>query len=145
MSTRYVYRMTARCPEALIADANQLAGVTGECMEDVNTYGAARYEDEEGRLFSVASFQATAGLFEKVGIAQKGAGLQRPDYDTGEILDMEAAERAKEKLLLIYPPTEEEPDMPDFTDGDLVVFIDWEPAAALSAMGLAPIAQEEEA
>lgn len=131
MTTKYVYRMTARCPEALIDDANQLAGVIGECMEDVNTYGAARYEDEEGRLFSVVSFQATEGLFEKV-----GGPLQRPEYDTESELDLTAAGRAQARLVLVYPPTEEEPDAPEFTDDDLVVFVDFEPQEALQIMGL---------
>lgn len=139
MSTRYVYRMTARCPEALISDANQLAGVIGECMEDVNTYGAARYEDTEGRLFSVASFQATEGLFEKV-----GGPLQRPEYDTEDEIDLTAAGRAQARLVLIYPPTEEEPDAPEFGPDNLVVFIDYSPSEALQIAGLNLIATEDD-
>ena len=49
--TGYTTRATIVCPEAMIADANQLGLVLGERATDDETFGAARYQDAGGNRY----------------------------------------------------------------------------------------------
>jgi hypothetical protein len=88
-------RITCACPEALVADANNLAMCLAFGPADGETYGPLNWQDDDGNLYSAASWEARP---EWIDFAQ--APLVRPDWDVGEIIDMVAAERAQ--AVLVY-------------------------------------------
>lgn len=92
-TTQYTRRVTTVCPEAMIADANQLALVIGESAADYQTFGTPRYEDASGNLYAVSSTVAT-GTFEGNATSQ----LEAPDY--APETDLTAAERAQAALYI---------------------------------------------
>jgi hypothetical protein len=127
-------RLTAACPEALRDDANQLAMVLAFGPPDANTYGALNWQDSEGNLYAAASFIAQPEW-----IAGATQPLQRPDWDTEELIDMDAAERAQAALVVWLggddPVPQAAPDKLTCVAGD-------DGLAALAAMGLTLIEQE---
>ena len=87
-------RITCSCPEALISDANNLAMALGFSEADGQTYRGLNWQDADGNLYAAASFDARD---EWVVFAQ--APLVRPAWDTAEVIDMVAAERAQAALV----------------------------------------------
>ena len=88
-------RITIVCPEALITDANQLAMVLGLTVSDVNTYSTPTYQDGDSALYSAASFLAS-----QVWIDKAKSLLVRPRWDEDSIIDMVAAKRAQQVLII---------------------------------------------
>jgi hypothetical protein len=86
-------RITAAAPELLIPDANQYAMCLGFSEADGETYRGLNWVDAQGNLYAAASFDARD---EWIIFAQ--APLQRPLWDTAEVIDMVAAERAQAAL-----------------------------------------------
>jgi len=86
-------RITCSCPELLVSDANQYAMCLGFSEADGETYRGLNWVDAQGNLYAAASFDARD---EWVIFAQ--APLQRPLWDTAEVIDMVAAERAQAAL-----------------------------------------------
>jgi hypothetical protein len=87
-------RITCSCPEPLIPDANQYAMCLGFSEADGETYRGLNWVDAQGNLYAAASFEARD---EWVIFAQ--APLQRPLWDTDEVIEMVAAERAQAALV----------------------------------------------
>ena len=87
-------RITCSCPEALISDANNLAMALGFSEADGQTYRGLNWQDADGNFYAAASFDARD---EWVVFAQ--APLVRPAWDTAEVIDMVAAERAQAALV----------------------------------------------
>jgi hypothetical protein len=87
-------RITVACPQDLTPDANHLAMCLALSEADGNTYGYPSWVDAGGNLYAAASFEASSGWID---FAQ--SPLQRPTWDTGEVIDMEAAERAQAALV----------------------------------------------
>ena len=86
-------RITCSCPELLIPDANQYAMCLGFSEADGETYRGLNWMDAQGNFYAAASFDARD---EWVIFAQ--APLQRPLWDTDEVIDMVAAGRAQAAL-----------------------------------------------
>jgi hypothetical protein len=86
-------RITCSCPELLIPEANQYAMCLGFSEADGETYRGLNWVDAQGNLYAAASFDARD---EWIIFAQ--APLQRPLWDTAEVIDMVAAERAQAAL-----------------------------------------------
>lgn len=122
-------RITAAAPEALISSANQLAMCLGTGPAEILTYGTPSWQDADGNLYSAASWIARP---EWVDFAQ--APLVRPAWDTDEIIDMDAAERAQ--AAMVYS-VEAIPAAP----GVLAAIGDMEAQAAVDAMGLTMVPQ----
>jgi hypothetical protein len=128
-------RLTVSCPEALRDDANQLAMVLAFGPPDANTYGALNWQDSEGNLYAAASFIAQPEW-----IAGATNTLQRPEWDTEEIIDMQAANRAQAALAVwlggdsedVLHPPQANPDALTVVAGD-------DGLAALAAMGLVQV------
>lgn len=59
MKTEYKHRATIAVPESLIEKANHLALIMGESAADINTFGAAAYEDAGGNKYAVCSTAVT--------------------------------------------------------------------------------------
>jgi len=91
--TDYTRRVTIVCPEAMTADANQLALVLGESPADEQTFGAPRYEDALGNLYAVSSTVAT-DAFESKATTTLEAPAHSPEAD------LTAAERAQANLYI---------------------------------------------
>lgn len=87
-------RITAAAPEALVSDANQLAMVLAFGPADGETYSGLNWVDDKGNLYACASWEATEAWVE----ASQNP-LQRPEWDTDQIIDMVAAERAQAALV----------------------------------------------
>ena len=99
-------RITVACPEQLQSDSNQLAMCLALSKADVDTYKDLSWQDVDGNLYAVASFPTTDAW---IHFAQNA--LNRPSWDTDNIIDMEAATRAQgklwfnEKALIATPDT----------------------------------------
>jgi hypothetical protein len=53
--SEYKHRLTLAVPEALMPEANQLALIAGESLDDVNTFTKADWVDDAGNLYTVCS------------------------------------------------------------------------------------------
>ena len=94
--SEYVDRWTIFVPEAMIADANQLALCIGQTAADVNTFKAATYDDASGNLYAVTSTVAQA-TFATSASSPLSAPVYAPDAD------ITSAGRAQ-AALVIYDP-----------------------------------------
>ena len=120
-------RITAACPEALIADANQLAMCLGRAPADAYTYGAPRWYDADGNAYAAASWETTPAWVEWA-----LSGLARPAWDVNQIIDMDAAARAQAALVFLAEPTSATPH-------DLTAFAHPDGREALRLMGLSDL------
>ena len=93
MATEYEQRATIAAPEALLADANQLALCLGESSADDQTFSTANYQDAQGNLYAVASTVAKP-IFSQLA----GQPLQAPDHAPN--MDVSAASRAQAALQI---------------------------------------------
>lgn len=69
--------------------------VLGLTVSDVNTYGTPTYQDRDSALYSAASFLAS-----QVWIDKAKATLVRPRWDEDNVIDMVAAKRAQQVLII---------------------------------------------
>lgn len=115
-------------------DANNLAMVLAEGPDDGATYGAANWQDAQGNLYAVASFEARPEWAQ----AAQGA-LTRPDWDVQPyIINMTGAGRAQDALVFALEPVAAAPDALTAVGGI-------PPRDALAAMGLVAVTDEETA
>ena len=119
-------RITAACPEALVADANQLAMVLAQGPADANTYVGLNWTDGT-TLYAAASFEARD---EWIQAAQ--APLTRPAWDADEIIDMDAAARAQAALVFSLEPAAADP-------AKLIALGGYQGPEALAMMGLTAV------
>jgi len=120
-------RLTIACPEALRDDANNLAMVLGYGPADAETYVALNWQDADGNLYAVASLPVSDTF-----TTAAQSGLQRPAWDTDNIIDMDAAWWAQEALVFSLTPVTAMPDKLTACVGD-------DALATLAAMGLTQI------
>jgi hypothetical protein len=123
MTTRYTSRVTIAVPQAMISDANQLAACMGLSLADLQTFGAASYQDEQGNLYAVCSAAMTPRVLQEVSAGQ----LVRPEFDPNRQINMTGAGRALALLVIDVVPA-----APD----KIVAIIDMDPSGAIAAMGL---------
>lgn len=123
-------RITCSCPELLIPDANQYAMCLGFSEADGETYRGLNWVDAQGNLYAAASFDARD---EWIIFAQ--APLQRPLWDTNEVVDMVAAERAQAALAFSTEALSASPTT-------LTAIGSMDGLSALVAMGLSVVEQE---
>jgi hypothetical protein len=123
-------RITCSCPELLIPDANQYAMCLGFSEADGETYRGLNWVDAQGNLYAAASFDARD---EWIIFAQ--APLQRPLWDTNEVIDMVAAERAQAALAFSTEALSASPTT-------LTAIGGMDGLSALVAMGLSVVEQE---
>ena len=125
-------RITVSCPQALIPQANQLAMCLAFSEDDSRTYGPPNWQDIGGNLYAAASFLARS---EWITAAQ--SPLVRPDWDTAEIIDMDAAADAQAALVFSTEAIAASPNA-------LTAIGGMEGIEALAAMGLKPIEVEDD-
>jgi len=120
-------RLTIACPEALRDDANQLAMVLGYGPDDAETYVALNWHDVGGNLYACASL-----IVSDTFTTAAQSGLQRPAWDTDNIIDMAGANRAQAALAFSLTPVTAMPDKLTACAGD-------DALAVLAAMGLTQV------
>ena len=124
-------RITVSCPQALIARGNQLAMCLAFSEADSRTYGLPNWQDTNGDLYAAASFVA---LEHWILFAQ--SPLVRPDWDTDQIIDMDAAAEAQAALVYSTEAIAASPNA-------LTAIGGMEGIEALAAMGLEPIEMDD--
>ena len=120
-------RLTIACPATIRSDANNLAMVLGYGPSDAQTYVALNWQDAGGNLYAVASLPVSDAF-----ITTAQSPLQRPAWDTDNIIDMAAANRAQAALIFSLTPVTALPDKLTACAGD-------DALATLAAMGLTQI------
>ena len=126
-------RITAACPEAMVSDGNNLAMCLAASVADGETYRLpCGWQDADGNLYSAASWEASE---EWIAAAQQP--LQRPAWDTEQVIDMEAAARAQAALVFSLEPTGADPLA-------LVAIGGMSGPDALAAMGLTQVSEPVE-
>ena len=123
-------RITIACPDALRDDANQLAMVLGYGPSDVETYVALNWQYAGGNLYACASLIVSDAF-----TTTAQSGLQRPSWDTDNIIDMDAARRAQAALVFSLTPVTAMPDKLTACAGD-------DALAVLAAMGLTQVEED---
>jgi len=125
-------RLTIACPDAVRDDANNLAMVLGYRPDDAETYGGLNWQDVDGNLYACASLIVSDAF-----TTTAQSGLQRPSWDTDNIIDMDAARRAQAALVFSLTPVAAMPDKLTACAGD-------DALAVLAAMGLTQVEVEYE-
>jgi len=124
-------RLTIACPEAMRDDANNLAMVLGFGPDDVQTYVALNWQDVDGNLYACASLPVSDAF-----TTTAQATLQRPAWDTDNVISMAAANRAQAALVFSLTPVTAMPDKLTACAGD-------DALATLAAMGLTQVEVDE--
>jgi len=119
-------------PEALTADANQLAMVWGEGPADALTWGDALFKDEAGNRYTVRHLWATEAWIHRV----KDNKPVDPAWDTEGIVDLAAAERAREALDVLTYDADADPELYRAKLNRSIAIVGIEGDAALALMGL---------
>jgi len=120
-------RLTIACPDALRDDANNLAMVLGYGPDDAATYVALNWQDAAGNLYACASLPVSDAF-----TTTAQATLQRPAWDTDNVISMAAANRAQAALVFSLTPVTAMPDKLTACAGD-------DALATLAAMGLSQV------
>jgi len=120
-------RLSIACPATLRSDANNLAMVLGYGPADAETYVALNWQDAGGNLYAVASLPVSDTFTTDAQVA-----LQRPAWDTDNIISMAAANRAQAALVFSLEPVLALPDKLTACAGD-------DALATLAAMGLTQV------
>lgn len=131
--------ITIACPEALIADANNLAAVLGYSDADLKTFGAAEWVDQTGNRYAAINLGASSEW-----LATAKDPLNRPawDMDRPYRVNMAAAQRAQAALHMCGPGVQTaiakaQPDC-------LIAVVGGSAAQALDALGLGNDLPEED-
>ena len=129
-------RITIACPAAHTDDANQLAMVLGYGPADGLTYSNVGYQDALGNLYACASLPVGDSF-----VSTATSQLQRPEWDTEEVIDMDKAAQAQ-GLVLLWMPNEDYPYPPQANPSQITAILGMDGVAAVAAMGLTAINNE---
>lgn len=98
-------------PAELSQSAGHLAAVIGPSMADLLTFRNPNYEDEEGNQYIAVGVQVPDGWGDKVKAIQANPSLlQRPAFDTGNQIDLEAARGVAASTVILESPSNTPPD-----------------------------------
>jgi hypothetical protein len=128
--------LTIAVPSAHVADANQFAMVIGYSIADGQTYGAPTWQDSAGNLYSAASLTVSSGFVQAATTA-----LQRPAWDTEEVVDLVAASRAQALVVLWLDGSDT--TAPQANTNSITAIGGMSGLDALTAMGLTRVQTEE--
>jgi len=130
-------RITAACPQGLIGDANSLAMIWGQCPDDAQTFRQLKWVDGTGHAYAVASWEAIEDwhAFATASATASALELLRPQWDSGAMIDMQAATRAQ-AALTFWEPTDPQTPPPPADPGKLVLIAGLDGAEALAGLGL---------
>ena len=128
--SNWTHILTIAVPEALIAQANQLALAIGTSEDDVNTFQSADWTDGTGN-FAVCSTRAVDKIFDYVGLV-----------DTSENTLL-AEGLAAMSFVTVTTDAEGAQTVTGNDPAKIRVLVDMEPFVALVMLGLSRIEVEE--
>ena len=124
----YKHRMNLAVPQALIAQANQLALIVGVSEYDDNTFTTANWQDKDGNLYAVCSTVIKPVVLGLFGISL--ADITLPAHAVGA--DVVAAQQALDKVVMYKQGAKA-------STAEIMCAIDFEPLQAFEDMGLTVI------
>ena len=127
--SKYTHRLTLAVPELLMSEANQLALIAGESVNDDKTFTEAGWVDDVGNLYAVCSTISKPIVLE---LLTKGL----PTTQESETINYAAAKQALDKVVVLAKGVKATPV-------SITLAIDIEPIQALAQMGLSVFVQEE--
>jgi hypothetical protein len=107
-----------------MADANELAMVLAEGPPDKLTYANPSWQDADGNLYAVSSFEAGPTF-----VGKALSMLARANWDKSQFINMAGARRAQARVVLAQEPQKARPDI-------ILALPGVDGLAALEAMGL---------
>ncbi|MFK4001700.1 hypothetical protein ACI2I3_10170 [Psychrobacter namhaensis] len=128
--SQYTHRMTLVVPELLIAQANQLALIAGESVDDVNTFTQTSYQDKEGNLYAVCSTVIKPIVLSLLDTPLSDSPLQ------AEGADLVSAQQAMDKVVMYAEGVTATPE-------HIYIAIDYDPFEFFESLGLTAIETEE--
>jgi hypothetical protein len=128
--------LTIAVPAAHVADANQYAMALGYGIADAKTYGAPSWQDAEGGVYSVASYNNVTSAF----IEAFTAPLERPAWDTENDINMTGANRAQD-LVNFWMVNSEDPT-PQVNPNEIIAICGISGLVALAAIGLNKVPED---
>lgn len=124
--SQYTHRMTLAVPELLMPQANQLALIAGESLDDVNTFTQASYQDDEGNKYAVCSTVIKPIVLELLNTPLADSPLK------AEGADLTQAQQAMDKVVMYEQGVTATPD-------SICIAIDIEPFEFFDGLGLTGI------
>jgi len=132
--SQWIHNLTIACPQALMAEANQLALAIGTSQDDVQTFRSADWTDD-ANLFAVANTRAVDMIFEYLaGYSQSPDAPDLP-YDHAMMREAIAA-------LSFVASTCQDDGSEVITGNDptkIRVAVDMDPMRAIALFGLARV------
>lgn len=129
--SEYKHRMSLAVPQALMAQANNLALITGLSAADINTFTTANWQDKDGNLYAVCSTVIKPVVLGLFGISL--ADITLPDHAINA--DVTAAQQALDKVVMYKQGNKA-------STASIMCAIDFEPLTAFADMGLTIIEVE---
>ena len=124
----YKHRMSLAVPQALMAQANQLALIVGESEHDDKTFTVANWQDKDGNLYAVCSTVIKPVVLSRLGINLTDITLPAHAINA----DVTAAQQALDKVVMYEQGDKVSTDK-------IMCAIDFEPLTAFADMELAII------
>ena len=121
----YKRRMSLAVPQALMAQANQLALIAGVSSDDDKTFTTANWQDADGNLYAVCSTVIKPVVLGLFGISLSNITL--PNHAINA--DVVAAQQALDKVVM-YKQGDKA------STASIMCAIDFEPLTAFADMGL---------
>lgn len=122
----YTHRMTLVVAESLIPQANQLALIAGESLDDVNTFTQAEWEDVDGNRYSVCSTVIKPIVLGLLNTPLKDSPLKV------EGADLIQAQQAMDKVIMYSEGVTVTPD-------SIYIAIDYDPLEFFASIGISLI------
>jgi len=110
--------------------------VLGYGPADGITYSNVGYQDALGNLYACASLPVGDSF-----VSTATSPLERPEWDTEEVIDMDKAAQAQ-GLVLLWAPNEDDPYPPQANPSQITAILGMDGVAAVAAMGLTAINNE---
>lgn len=126
MMSDYSHRMTLVVPDELMHQANQLALVAGESVDDVNTFTVASYQDNAGNLYAVCSTVIKPIVLSLLNTPLADSPLQ------AEAANLELAQQAMDKVIMYEQGVRATPN-------NIYIAIDIEPFEFFESLGVSAI------
>lgn len=121
--SQYTHRMTLAVPESLMPQANQLALIAGESLDDVNTFTQANYQDGEGNKYAVCSTVIKPIVLGLLSTPLADSPLQV------EGADLTQAQQAMDKVIMYEHGVTATPD-------SIYIATDYDPLEFFDSLGL---------
>ena len=127
----YKHRMSLAVPQALMAQANQLALIVGVSSDDDKTFTTANWQDKDGNLYAVCSTVIKPVVLAMFGIKLADIPMPPHTIDADIILAQEALDKA-----IMWS------DIEQVSKDKILIAIDYEPLQFFKDCGLT-IEEEE--